>query len=240
MAEPRRLIAIAHRAGNHINLLRKAQEIGSDYVEADVRLYRNRLEVRHLKTMRWLPLLYDRHPWRLAPGWTRRLVFRELLSAVGPDVGLMIDLKGENDQLPGAIVDAVRTMASTRNLIACGQNWRLVDSFVADDGVRAMHSIGRASQLDAFLRGDRRTEGISIHASLLTPDVVSRLHERAPMVVTWPINTRQTLRRVADCGVDGITTDSFEILRAVVAGEPYSNAGLAATAPPGSDPARNP
>ena len=239
MADARRLLAVAHRAGNHINLLHRAQGLGADYVEADVRLHHSRLEVRHLKTMRWLPLLYDRHPWRLAPGWTKRLVFPELLEALDPAIGLMIDLKGENEDLPQAIIESIRGFASERKIIVCGQNWRLVDPFVGEDGVRAMHSIGRASQLQAFMRGDRRTEGISIHARLLTPDVVTTLRARAPMIVTWPINSHELLRRVAACGVDGVTTDSLEILKAVVGGAPYGDAA-AVTAPPGSGPARSP
>jgi glycerophosphoryl diester phosphodiesterase len=238
MAEARRLLAIAHRAGNHIKLLHRAQEIGADYVEADVRLHRSRLEVRHLKTMRWLPLLYDRHPWRLAPGWTRRMIFDELLAALDPSTGLMIDLKGDEDELPGAIVDSIRASATQRPIIVCGQNWRLVDPFVGHDGVRAVHSIGRQTQLERFLRGDRKTEGISIHMRLLSPDVVVRLKQRSPIVVTWPINSRAALKQVVDCGVDGVTTDSLEILEAVVAGAPFSDEPLA-TAQPDSGPTRS-
>jgi glycerophosphoryl diester phosphodiesterase len=222
-APARRLLAIAHGGANSVKLLKRAQDIGADYVEADVRLHRSRLEVRHLKTMRWLPLLYDRHPWRIAPGWTKRLIFSELLPSLGPTTGLMVDLKGDNDQLPAAIIESIRATAADRRIIVCGQNWRLVDPFVGEDGVRAVHSIGRQSQLDAFLRGDRKTEGSSIHMRLLSPDVVRSLHERAPFVITWPINSHAALRRVADCGVDGVTTDSLEILQAVVSGAPYAD-----------------
>jgi glycerophosphoryl diester phosphodiesterase len=238
MAEARRLIAVAHRAGNHASLLKKATEIGADYVEADVRLHNGRLEVRHLKTMRWLPLLYDRHPWRIAPGWTRRLLFPDLLKALDARTGLMIDLKGDHERLPAAIIDAIRAGATQRKVIVCGQNWPLVDPFVGEDGVQAVHSIGRATQLEAFLRGERKTEGISIHMRLLSPAVVAALKERAPVVVTWPVNTLAALRHVADCGVDGVTTDSMEILQAVVAGAPYAGDG-AFRAQPGSGPARS-
>ncbi len=239
MPDSRRLIAVAHRGGNSIALLHRAQTTGADYVEADVRLHRSRLEARHLKSLRWLPVLYDRHPWRLAPGWTKRLVFGDLLEALDSTTGLMIDLKGDDDALPGAIIESIRDSARTRKIIVCGQNWPLVDPFVGEDGVRAMHSIGRASQLDAFLRGDRRTEGISIHERLVTEDVVAALKARAPMIVTWAINTHDALRRVADCGVDGVTTDSFEIIEAVVSGAPYADGALP-TAPPDNAPARSP
>ena len=219
--ESRRLLAIAHRGGNHLNLLRRAQSIGADYVEADVRLYRSQLEVRHLKRMRWLPLLYDRNPWRVVPNWRRRLLFDDLLEALDPTIGLMIDLKGEQDELPAAVIASIRAGATQRRIMVCGQNWRLVDPFVGEDGVRALHSMGRQTQLEAFLRGDRETEGISIHLRLLSPDVVKALKARAPMVVTWPINTQMALQRVAGYGVDGVITDNRDILKAVVAGAPY-------------------
>jgi glycerophosphoryl diester phosphodiesterase len=138
------------------------------------------------------------------------------------DIGLMIDLKGDHDELPSAIIESIRATAADRRIIVCGQNWRLVDPFVGEDGVRAVHSIGRQSQLDAFLAGERKTEGISIHMRLLSPEVVRSLHERAPFVITWPINSHESLRFVADCGVDGVTTDSLDILKAVVAGAPYA------------------
>jgi glycerophosphoryl diester phosphodiesterase len=110
---------------------------------------------------------------------------------------------------------------------------------VGEDGVRAMHSMGRQTQLESFLRSDRETEGIAIHLRLLSPDVVASLKARAPMVVTWPINSRASLERVARYGVDGVTTDSLDILKAVVAGAPYEGEA-AATAPPGSGPTRSP
>jgi glycerophosphoryl diester phosphodiesterase len=239
MADAQRLLAIAHRGGNHANLLHRAQDIGADYVEADVRLHRGRLEVRHLKTMRWLPLLYDRHPWRLAPGWTKRMLFPRLLESLNSTMGLMIDLKGDGDELPAAIIESIRASASDRPIIVCGQNWPLVDPFVGEDGVRAMHSIGHASQLERFLQGDRTTEGISIHMRLLTKDVVAALRIRAPLIVTWPINSPEALRHVVECGVDGVTTDSLDMLKAIVAGAPYADGSAGATAPPGSDPARS-
>ncbi len=49
-------LLIAHRAGNDLNELAKAFAIGVDYAEADVWLYKNRLEVRHDKTTGLIPL----------------------------------------------------------------------------------------------------------------------------------------------------------------------------------------
>ena len=76
---------IAHRAGNDPAHARSAWEAGADLIEADVWLYRGRLEVRHTKTMRGLPLLWDR--WSLAPGWGPRLLLGDRYRASHPRRG---------------------------------------------------------------------------------------------------------------------------------------------------------
>jgi glycerophosphoryl diester phosphodiesterase len=220
----RSLLAIAHRAGNHLRLLRRAEEIGADYVEADVRLHGGRLEVRHLKTMRYLPLLYDR--WKIfgrrigfsiAPGWTNRLVLAKLLGALAPETGLMIDLKGDDKTLTPSVLAALRDAGSTRRIIVCSQNWHHIDPLLDEPTVTAVHSIGRAFQLERFFaRPGFKAQGISIDASLLNADVVDKLHERAPMVVTWPINSIPMLERVSSFGVDGVIIDRMQILQHVL------------------------
>jgi glycerophosphoryl diester phosphodiesterase len=222
----RRLLAIAHRAGNHLRLLKRAEEIGADYVEADVRVHRGRLEVRHLKTVRWLPLLYDRWrvgPWRwriglsIAPGWTNRLVLSTLLHRLAPQTGLMIDLKGDDETLAPAVLHALHDAGGERPVIVCSQNWRHIDPLLGEPAVTAVHSIGNARQLQALLaRKPFETQGISIDSVLLDEEVVRQLHDRAPIVVTWPINRTSLLERVTALGVDGVITDSLSILRRVV------------------------
>lgn len=223
MAE-RRLIAIAHRAGNHLKLLRRAEEIGADYVEADVRLHNGRLEVRHLKSMRYLPLLYDR--WKifgrrigfsLAPGWTDRLVLSKLLGALDRDTGVMIDLKGDDEKLTPSVLAALHDAGARRRIIVCGQNWAQIDPLLDEPAVTAVHSIGRSDQLERFFaRPNSKTQGVSIDQELLSEDVVAKLHDRAAMVVTWPINSLGLLKRVTAFGVDGLIIDRMQILQHVV------------------------
>ena len=73
---------VAHRAGNDLELLRRAEGVQPRLIEADVHLYRGRLEVRHLKTLGPLPVLWDR--WYLASPRTPRLELAGLLAAAGP------------------------------------------------------------------------------------------------------------------------------------------------------------
>ncbi len=73
--EPRRVAApfvVAHRAGNCLDALREAERLGVALVEADVRLFRGRAEIRHLKTVGSLPLYWDR--WAVASPFRRSLV----------------------------------------------------------------------------------------------------------------------------------------------------------------------
>ena len=224
MAE-RPLLAIAHRAGNHLGLLKKVEAIGADFVEADVRLHNGRIEVRHLKTLRHVPLLYDRWKvfgrWRLgfsvAPGWTNRLVLEALLTTVSPATGILIDLKGDDEALAPSVLDALRKSPRTGEAMICSQNWRHIEALRGESSVTPVHSIGRAAQLNSLraLPGFT-TGGISIDSALLTADVVGELHERAPLVITWAINSRTELDRVRGYGVDGVISDSLNVLRAVV------------------------
>src|SRR5215510_10670732 len=88
----RQILAVAHRAGNSLADLRAALDAGVDLVEADVRLFRDALEVRHCKAI-GRHLFWD--------GWDvnrRRSLavpdLAEVLAAADGDPRLMLDLKG--------------------------------------------------------------------------------------------------------------------------------------------------
>lgn len=210
------LVAIAHGAGNSAWTGAKAGELGADIVEADVHAYRGRIEVRHLKTLGRLPLLWDR--WCLARGWGHRLVLSELAEelAASPGPAIMLDLKGSDPTLPGAVIEAIAELRGLRRVLVCGQNWTLVDQFIDVRGIDVLHSIGTPEQLAAFdARTDIRGDGISIHRKLLTASVARRLRERVRFVTTWPVNNDTVLERVLDYGVTAITTDRDEIIERI-------------------------
>ena len=73
---------VAHRAGNDLALLRRAERVRPRLIEADVHLFRGRLEVRHLKTLGPLSVgsLVSRAA-RARPGCE----LHELLAAAGPE-----------------------------------------------------------------------------------------------------------------------------------------------------------
>ena len=58
--------------------------------------------------------------------------------------------------------------------------------------------------------------GVSVHRSLLAPEVVRELRSRVRLVLTWPINDDAALHEVLARGVNGVITDDADVLDAVV------------------------
>lgn len=213
---PTHPLAIAHRAANETDLLRKAEAAGVDVVEADIWPYRGRLEVRHLKTMGPVPLLWDR--WKLTPGWTKRLVLDELLeSGAGPH--LMLDLKGRNIEASERILATVRAALPGQPFTVCSRSWTLLEAFAEAPGVNVVHSVGSMAQLAAVWKRLKTFpgSGISIHQRLLTAEVVARLRGHVPVVMTWPVNDEARMWEVVEWGVNGIISDRLDVLERLIA-----------------------
>lgn len=209
---------VAHRAGNDLELLRRAERLPVDMIEADVHLCAGRLEVRHLKTAGPLPVLWDR--WRLASARAPRLLLDPLLGAAGARTELMLDLKGRDARLAPALAEAIRRLRPGRSATVCSRSWPLLDALRGVPGLRLIHSVGSAAQLTA-LRGRLRSggvEGVSIHRRLLSPAVVTELRARAGVLMTWPVATVDQALSLASWGVDGVITERFEELAPALAG----------------------
>ena len=200
---------VAHRAGNDLDLLRQAEHAGVRLVEADVHLVRGRLEVRHLKTLGPVPILWDR--WRLAAPWAPRLHLDRLLGAAAPGTELMLDLKGRNPRLPMLVAAALDEHGGGRGVTVCSQSWSLLAPFAGRADVRRIWSVGNRRQLARLdrLPAHQRLDGVSIHRRLLDAATVERLKARADSVITWPISEADDARALAAWGVDGVTTECF-------------------------------
>jgi hypothetical protein len=207
---------VAHRAGNDLGRLRSAEAAGVAVVEADVYLFRNRLEVRHLKTLGPLPVLWDR--WELANPFARRLVLAELLAELAPGTQLVLDLKGRRRELAARVLDEV---AGRDDVTICSRNWRLLDALRCA-GVRAVYSVGSRRQLRALLHrfAAQRLDGVSVHERLLTHATVSELLTLTGLVFSWPVNSLERGSQLVEWGVRGLITDDLPAV-----------AGLAPTAP---------
>ncbi len=208
---------IAHRAGNDLTLLRDATRLGARLVECDLRLFRGRIEVRHLKTVGPIPILWD--TWHLANPFKRRLQLHELLDAVGPlGIELMLDLKGRDTRLSERVLAELDSRGVQLPVTVCARSWKLLDAFEDRDDVRTVCSVGSKRGLRRLLarRRDRQLGGVSIHASLLCPKTVAQLRDAAEIVMTWPVNCADRARTLLDWGVHGLITDEADVIAPVV------------------------
>jgi glycerophosphoryl diester phosphodiesterase len=203
---------VAHRAANRLADLERAASEDVAMVEGDVHLFWGRLEVRHLKTIGPIPILWDL--WFLANPFMPRLRLECVLRDTSDDIHLMLDLKGVRSAVGGAVRRVLLGRAPGRPITVCSRNWRALARLGAVPGVRIVYSVGSRRQLRALLRrfGPGALEGVSIHADLLTPAIVRQLRDRAAIVMSWPIGSRERADVLAGWGVQGFITERPEAL----------------------------
>lgn len=209
------MLAVAHRAGNDLATLRAAALEGADVLEADVHVFRGRLEVRHTKAVG--PLLYDQGHWQAA----RRplLELDALLDAAPVGATLMLDLKGIG-RAGLETARAVHERRPTSPLLVCARWWPAVAPFRDLPWARSLLSARghvELARLHRRLHQDHAPYGVSVHLSLLDERVVARLRERVELVLTWPVDDAASLELARRVGVGGVITKDLEVLRQVVA-----------------------
>ena len=210
---------VAHRAGNDLSLLSEATRLGARLIECDLRLFRGRIEVRHLKTVGPIPILWD--TWHLGNPFTRRLQLHELLDAVGPlGAELMLDLKGRDPRLSARVLEELDRRAVRLPVTVCARSWKLLDAFEERDDIRTVCSVGTRYGLRRLLarRREQRLGGVSIHADLLDARTVAQLRDTCEVVMTWPVNCADRARTLLDWGVHGLITDRADAIAHVVDG----------------------
>lgn len=211
------MLAVAHRAGNDLAVLRAAALLGADIIEADVHLHRGRLEVRHEKTLWPLPWHWD--AGQLLTLELPRLHLAELLDALPPRQTVMLDLKGVG-RAGAEVARAVHARAPEHPLLVCARWWPSVLPFDQVPWAKVLLSVrGRTEllRLRRRLRSGAVPYGVSVHLSLLTPEVVAELHEHRLVILTWPVDDPVSLARARAVGVDGAITKDLEIVRELVA-----------------------
>lgn len=210
-----RPLAIAHRAGNSTALAEAAIAAGADLLETDVWRYRKRLEIRHIKTMGPVPLLWDR--WELHPGWGPRLQLTGLVNHLAANQRLFLDLKGKDPELGTEIVATLHGLRPDHPVILCGRTWHQLDRVVDHPGVTVFYSVGSDDELAMVWERltPMRNPAVSIHSRYVTPELMRRFKGIGATVVSWPIDTFDVARRLHDIGVDGFTSDNLELVRRI-------------------------
>jgi glycerophosphoryl diester phosphodiesterase len=181
----------------------------ADVVEADVRRFWGRLEVRHAKSVGPLPLFWDEG--RLLAPTLERTGLEQVLAAVGPELELMLDLKGPDPRMARDVLRATADWRARRPLLVCARAWRTADRLRGAPGLSVLHSVGDARGLRRLLRRypAGSLEGVSIHVRLLSRVVVETLRERTTTHLwTWPVDDEDRAPRLVEWGVTGLISNT--------------------------------
>jgi hypothetical protein len=212
-------LLVAHRVGNAPDTIPAALAAGADLIEADVHLYRRRLEVRHTKTMGVLPWLWDR--WYLVPAATPRLGLDALVAAVPAGAMLMLDLKGWHPWLGRVVAVAMESAAPGLPYAVSSRSWPTLTAFEPFDHVRLIHSAAGPREARALPRrlARHRTDAVCVHRRLLDePRWAARLLELSPLLMTWPVRSRDDADHAVARGARALVVDGIDLLAGLATG----------------------
>ncbi|MGW7357373.1 glycerophosphodiester phosphodiesterase [Streptomyces sp. NPDC054802] len=223
----RAVTVVAHRGDpyrfreNTLPSLRSALERGGDAVEIDVRLTRDGVPVLlHDTTLKRL-WGHDRPLARLTKAEVDALThggvptLREALTVLGGH-RLMIDLPGATPESVRKVVDTVRDCGAGEHVYYCAGPATMLAVRAADASAEiAMTWTTLAPPRPALLEavGPR---WLNYRFGLVGPELADRVHRDGLLLSAWTADTRRTMRRLIGCGVDSITTNRVDALRAVL------------------------
>lgn len=214
------MILVAHRTPATRAGCEQLAAAGASVFEADVQMDdRGTVVVTH-----YLPLgvggKFERDNWRIRwhSGRASDPRLADVLDIVPADCLVLLDLKerqpGRRARLVAALADSLPDRSRFR---VCGHPDEDVAALRAA-GFRTWRSVGNGRQLAAVLAGGRLPDdAVSVRHSLLSADVLVRLHAQVPLVVAWTVNSVGRAGQLRTLGVDGVTTDSTAVLRSLSA-----------------------
>ena len=214
--------------GNTLASLRRAVEAGAQMLEVDVRRTRDDVlildhENVHLLDGEEVPLR-DRSfsQWQKHGGdWGEALLTLEkvLALAMEAEVGLMLDFKE-----PGTEVLIARVIRKSgfplSSLLVAGAgdvSRRILRGLDPRIPLSLTLDMDEASRITPQLLLDLDTEAVTWHHRLLMPRIVDILHRRDILVYAWTVDLTEDMRRMIEvCHVDGIITNSPDMLKAII------------------------
>lgn len=223
----RTVTAVAHRGDpyrareNTLGSLRSALQQGADAVEIDVRLTRDNVPVLlHDDTLKRLwelerPLrsLSSDELRGLTDGGVPTLV--EALEATG-DNRIMVDLPGEPDAAAvRRIVDVIRECGAQERVYYCADAPAMLAVRAADPAAEiALTWTTLAPPRPALLEAVR-PRWLNYRFTLVDRALTAHVHRGGRLLSVWTPDTRRSMRRLLDMGVDSITTNRIDALCAL-------------------------
>ncbi|MFI9175281.1 glycerophosphodiester phosphodiesterase [Streptomyces lincolnensis] len=222
-----KLTAVAHRGDpyrvreNTIDSLRSALERGADAVEIDVRLTRDGVPVLlHDDTLKRL-WEHDRPLLSLSSDELRGLTdgrvptLAEALKAT--DGGrVMLDLPGTPDvRAARRVVDVVLECRADDRVYYCAGAPAMLAVRAADAAAEIALTWTSLAPPRPALLAAVRPRWLNYRFPLVDRALAERVHTDGYLLSVWTPDTRRSMRRLVDMGVDSITTNRIDTLCAL-------------------------
>ncbi|WP_307165656.1 glycerophosphodiester phosphodiesterase [Streptomyces rishiriensis] len=223
----RNVTAVAHRGDpyrfreNTVDSLRSALALGADAVELDVRLTRDGVPVLlHDATLKRL-WEQDRPLLSLSAAEVRGLTagavptLEEALAATDGS-RLMLDLPGTREvRTARRIVDAVREAGAADRVYYCADATAMLAVRAADPSAEIALTCTSLAPPRPALLDAVKPRWLNYRFSLVDRDLAARVRHGGHLLSVWTPDTRRSMRRLIDLGVDSITTNRIEVLTAL-------------------------
>ncbi|RPE40322.1 glycerophosphoryl diester phosphodiesterase [Streptomyces sp. Ag109_O5-1] len=219
--------AVAHRGDpyrfreNTLDSLRSALRLGADAVETDVRLTRDGVPVLlHDGTLKRL-WGHDRPLTALSADEVRGLTaggVPTLAEALAATEGgrVMIDLPGApSERAVARIVAVARECGATDRVYYTGDAPSMLAVRAADAAAEIALTRTTLAPARPVLLASIRPHYLNYRFSLLDRALTEHVHRSGYLVSCWTPDTRRSMRRLLETGVDSITTNRVDVLNAL-------------------------
>ncbi|MFC4885597.1 glycerophosphodiester phosphodiesterase [Streptomyces beijiangensis] len=219
----RTVTAVGHRGDpyrvreNTLPSLHSALGRGAGAVEIDVRLTRDGVPVLlHDATLERL-WGHDRPLSLLSATEVRGLTgggvptFDEALAATDGH-RLMIDLPGADEKAVRAVVGAVHEHGAADRAYYCAGAATMLMVRAADPAAEIAMTWTTVAPPRPVLVQAVKPRWLNYRFGLVTSDLCDRVHHDGLLVSAWTADTKRTMRRLIDRGVDSITTNRIDAL----------------------------
>ncbi|MFJ2218156.1 glycerophosphodiester phosphodiesterase [Streptomyces sp. NPDC101062] len=255
----RAVVAVGHRGDpyrvreNTLSSVRSARQRGADAVEVDVRLTRDGVPVllhdaslarlwgheRRLAEVTYdelceltrgeVPTLRDvllpppdgDHGGVLAPG----------RAPYGAEGRFMIDLPGATAASVRTVVGTVRECGAEERVYYCAGPDTMLAVRAADARAEIAMTWTTLAPPRPVLLATVRPRWLNYRFGLVSRELADRNHRDGLLVSAWTVDTRRSMRRLIERGVDSITTNRIDVLSGLLRGAPGT---------PGADRAAGP
>ncbi len=223
MVAMRTVTAVAHRGDpyrvreNTLPSLRSALERGADAVEIDVRLTRDGVPVllhdASLKRLweqdRPLSALSSDEVRGLTGGGVPTLA--EALDVLA-DARVMVDLPGANARAVRSIVGTIRDCGAEERVYYCAGAETMLRVRAADPAAEIALTWTSLAPPRPVLLDAVRPRWLNYRFPLVNRDLAARVHRDGYLVSAWTPDTKGSMRRLLDAGVDSVTTNRIDVL----------------------------